>query len=233
MRYFDLHLASRMRAALIGGAVAVLMATASVAAPAMAADQPTTTAATPEAAPCTVRTEHCIIGLHTHQIHGTVKGTPAAGATSFVVTTERYGDVTVTFPGAKVRGHGHAAGHARSFEVSSVAALKDGDRVVVQGRTSADGKTFVARRVHLLPAEGAAAHPMHVVGTIATVSTTTNGNTTLTITPTNGSTPESVTVTSDTKIHPDGKSVADLKPGVKVTVVSKNGTATGVVVMAS
>ncbi len=223
MRDFGLSFCGRLRAALTGSGLAVLLATASLAAPALAADQPaSTTAATPDA-----------IGPHTHQIHGVVKGTPASGATSFVVTTERYGDVTVTFAGAnQTRGRGHAQGHARSFEVTNPSALKDGDRVVVQGRTSSDGKTFDARRVHVLPAENAAAHPAHVVGTIAAVSTS-NGNTILTITPANGSAAQTVTVTSDATIRPDGKTPADLKVGVKITVVSRNGIATGVVVTAS
>jgi fructose-specific component phosphotransferase system IIB-like protein len=222
MRDFGLSFGRRVRAALIGSSFAVVLATASLAAPALAADQPTTTAATPDA-----------IGPHTHQVHGIVKGTPASGATSFVVTTERYGDVTVTFAGANdARGRGHAHGHARSFELTSAGALKDGDRVVVQGRTSQDGKTFIGRRVHVLPAEGAVAHPTHVVGTIAAVSTS-NGNTTLMITPTNGNASQSVTLTSDARIRPDGKTLADLKVGTKVTVVSKNGTTTGVVIVAA
>jgi hypothetical protein len=222
MQHFGLSFGGRLRAALIGGGFAVVLATASLAAPALAADQPTANAATSDA-----------IGPHTHQIHGVVKGTPASGATSFVVTTQRYGDVTVTFNSVNnPKGHGHARGHARAFEVGNASALKDGDRVVVQGRTSSDGKTFIARRVHLLPVKGEAAHPTHVVGTIAAASTS-GGSTTLTITPSNGSASQTVTVTSDTKIRPDGKTVADLKVGTKVTVVSKNGTAIGVVVMAS
>jgi hypothetical protein len=40
-----------------------------------------------------------------------------------------------------------------------------------------------------------------------------------------------VTVTSDTKIRPEGKTVVDLKVGTKLTGISKNGIATGVVVM--
>jgi len=221
IRHFALRFGGRMRAAMIGGGFAVLLATASLAAPVLAAEQPTTTAQAQDA-----------IGPHTHQIHGVVKGTPASGATSFVVTTERYGDVTVTFAGANLRGHGHAQEHARSFELANLSGLKDGDRVVVQGRTSQDGKTFIARRVHLLPATGAAAHPAHVLGTITAVSTS-NGNTTLTLTPATGGASQTVTVTSDAKIRPDGKTVADLQVGTKVTVVSRNGTATGVVIMPS
>jgi len=217
MRHFALRFGGRMRAAMMAGGFAVLLATAWLAAPVLAADQPTTTAQAGDS-----------IGPHTHQIHGVVKGTPASGATSFVVTTERYGDVTVTFTGATVRGHGHA--YARSFELASASGLKDGDRVVVQGRTSQDGKTFVARRVHLLPATGAAAHTNHILGTITVVSTS-NGNTTLTLTSASGGASQTVTVTPDTKIRPDGKTAVDLKVGTRVTVISKNGTATGVVII--
>ena len=209
-----------VRTAIIGGGFAVLLATASLAAPVLAADQPATAAQTPET-----------IGPHTHQIHGVLKGTPASGATSFVVTTERYADVTVTFT-QTVKGKGHAQAHARSVELASLSRLKDGDRLVVQGRTSPDGKTFIARRVHLLPSSGAAGHASHVLGTITAVSTS-NGNTTLTLTPANGEASQTVTVTSETKLRPDGKTVADLKVGSKVTVISKNGTATGVVIMPS
>jgi len=144
-----------------------------------------------------------------------------------------YGDVNVTFTGAKIRGRGQAHGHARSFEVASVSDLKDRDRVVVQGHTSSDAKTFIARRVHLLPAKGAAAHTSHLVGTISAVSTGSNGSTTLTLTLANGSPSQTVTLTAETKIRPEGQTVADLKVGTKVAVVSRNGTATGVVVMPS
>jgi len=44
-------------------------------------------------------------------------------------------------------------------------------------------------------------------------------------------TTQSVTLSTDTKIRPEGKTVADLAVGTKVTVVSKNGAATGIVVM--
>ncbi|HEY3058343.1 MAG TPA: DUF5666 domain-containing protein, partial [Chloroflexota bacterium] len=152
-------------------------------------------------------------------------------ATTFTVTTERYGDVNVTLASATPRGRGHAQGRARSFDVARASDLKDGDRVVVQGHTNADGSSFLARRVHLLPAKGAA-HATHLVGTISAVASASNG-TTLTLTPANGTASQTVTVTSDTKIRPEGKTVADLKVGTKVTVVSKNGTATGVVVRPS
>src|SRR6266487_1252457 len=89
----------RVRAALMGGGASLILATAALAAPALAADQPTTTT-TPQA-----------IGPHTHQLHGTVKTATSAGASSFTLTTERYGDVTVSFNATTPNGHGH--GHAR------------------------------------------------------------------------------------------------------------------------
>lgn len=222
MRHIGSMFGGRLRAALIGGGFAALLSTAALTAPVLAADQPTQTAGG--------------IGPHTHQIHGVVKGTPAAGATTFVVTTEHHGDltdVTVSFTGATIKGHGHGRGAARSFEVAKASDLKDGERVVVQGHTSPDGKTFIARRVHRLPAKDPAGHATHIVGTISAVSSGSNGSTTLTLSPTDGSASQPVTVTSDTKIRPEGKTLADLKVGTKVTVVSKNGTATGVVVTPS
>lgn len=221
MRHIGFSFSGRVRAAFIGSGFAVLLATACVAAPALAADQPTTTAQSTDTN-----------SPHAHQIHGVVKGTPASGATTFVVTTERYGDVTVTFTGATIKGRGHAEGQARSFAVANAGDLKDGERVVVQGDFTSDN-TFVARRVHVLPAKGEAAHTTHILGTITAVSPPSNGTTTLTLSPTNGSPSQTVTVTSDTRIRPNGKTAADLKVGTKVTVVSKNGTATGVVVMPS
>jgi hypothetical protein len=211
MRPISLSFGGRVRAAFIGGFV-VLLATASLAAPILAAQD--------------------TIGPHTHQIHGVVKGTPASGATTFTVTTEQYGDVSVTFGAAAPRSRGHARGHARSFEVAKPSDMKDGDRVVVQGKTNTDGSSFSARLVRLLPAKGAAGHAAHVVGTISAVASASNG-TNLTLTPANGTASQVVTVTSDTKIRPEGKTVADLKVGTRVTVVTKNGTVTGVVVMPS
>src|SRR3954447_24492393 len=36
------------------------------------------------------------IGPHTHQLHGIVKTASSSGSTTFVLTTDRYGDVTVS-----------------------------------------------------------------------------------------------------------------------------------------
>lgn len=215
---YTLGFSARVRATFMGAGVAALLATAVLTAPVLAADQTSTNTQTTDA-----------IGPHTHQIHGVVKGTPAPSATSFTVTTERYGDVAVSFSGVTVRGHGHGQGRAGSSEVAKASDLTGGNRVVVQGH--ADGTTFVARRVHRLPATGE--RTTHVVGSISAVASASNGNTTLTVAPTNGSASQSVTVTSNTKIHPEGKTLADLKVGTKITVVSKNGTASGVVVMPS
>ena len=215
----QLTFGNRVRAAIIGGGASLILATAALAAPALAADQPTTTTPTTTAA-------SQAIGAHTHQLHGTVKTAAAAGASSFLLTTERYGDVTVSFTAPTPKGHGHAVGKARAHELASLADLKAGERVIVQGRTSADGKTFVARRVHVLPAIDAATHEtMHLVGTIASATATT-----LTFKLADGTT-QSVTVSADTRIRPQGKTMADLTVGTRVTIVSKNGTATGIVLM--
>jgi hypothetical protein len=173
------------------------------------------------------------IGAHTHQLHGTVKTAPSSGSTSFVVTTERYGDVTVSFVGSSGRGQGHGRGNARAFEVGNASDLTAGERVIVLGNTSTDGKTFLARRVHVLPAAGAGAggsHTSHLVGSIASVSTST-GTTTITLKLADGSTSQAVKVTADTRIRPGDKSVADLTVGTRVTMVEKDGNVTGVVIM--
>jgi hypothetical protein len=134
---------NRLRAAIIGGGASLILATAALAAPAFAADGPaaSTTTAAQAAVPQA-------IGPHTHQLHGTVK---TAGASSVTLTTRRYGDVTVSFNATTPKGHGHTRGKARSHELANLTDLTVGERVVVQGRTSEDGKTFVARRVHVLP----------------------------------------------------------------------------------
>ena len=158
-----------------------------------------------------------------------MKTAPSAGTTTFTLTTVRYGDVTVSFAGSTPKGRAHAQGNARSSELAGAADLKAGDRVVVLGRTSADGKSFVARRVHALPARDAAGKTTHLVGTISSLATASAG-TTLTIKLADGTT-QSVSISSQTTIRPVGKSVADLSVGTRVTVVSKNGTATSIVVM--
>jgi hypothetical protein len=215
MRSIRFRLGGQVRAAVVGGGASLLLAAATLAGTALAADQTTPAAQTPEA-----------LGPHTHQLHGVVKTAPAAGATTFTLTTQRFGDVTVSFAGSAPRGRGHARLRARSFELAKVSDLKAGDRVVVLGHTSADGKSFVARRVHVLPG---ASRPVHLVGTISGVAAP-GGVTTLTIKLAD-STTQSVTVSSETKIRPEGKTVTDLTVGTKVTVVSKNGAATGVVVL--
>src|SRR5919201_234745 len=145
----------RVRAAFIGGSATLILAMAGLAGPALAADQVTTAAAAPQA-----------LSEHTHQLHGTVKAAPASGATTFTVTTERYGDVTVSFAPAAAKGLGHGHGKARAHQLAKIADLKADERVVVQGRTSADGKTFVARRVHVLPAKGEGHGNAHLVGSV-------------------------------------------------------------------
>jgi hypothetical protein len=153
MRYTGFGFGARVHATFVGAGVAALFATAVLSAPVVAADQSSTSAQVTDA-----------IGPHTHQVHGVVKGTPGSGATSFVVTTQRHGDVTVTVSNststaATNTGHGHGKGQgnaqAQASQGAAVSDLKDGTRVVVQGHTSSDGNTFVARRIHLLPAGNA------------------------------------------------------------------------------
>ena len=140
----------RVRAALIGSGTGLILTAAVLTAPALAADQPSTTAAAATQA----------IGAHTHQLHGTVKTAPASGGTSFTVTTARYGDVTVSFAGTTPHGNGHGHGKPRAHQLTSLANLGAGDRVVVVGRTSTDGTSFIARRAHVRPdGQGAGGRP--------------------------------------------------------------------------
>jgi len=219
-----LTLSDRARAAFVAATAGLLVLGATLPGAAMA-DQVSTTQSTA----ATQQSE--AIGPHTHQLHGTVK---TVSGSTFVVTTDRYGDVSVSFAGAASNGHGHGHGRgsgAAHTQVASAADIKPGDRVIVQGSTStSDPKTFNARRVHVLPGADAGQHAAnHLVGTITSASTT-NGTTTLTVKLTDG-TSQSVTVSSASKIRPAGKTTADLTVGTKVTVVEKDGAATGVVVM--
>jgi hypothetical protein len=227
MERTQLAFTSRIRNAVVAGFSSLLLLGTALSGTAIADQTPPTQTSSSQSVSQSVEA----IGPHTHQIHGTLKTAPVAGSTTFVVTTERHGDVTVSFAGTAARGHGHGhgRGRARAFEITSSTDLKAGERVVVQGRTSPDGKTFVARRVHVLPAKDGAAHPNHLTGTISGV-TTSNGTTTLTVKLTDGTT-QAVTLSADTRIRPQGKTLADLTVGTKVTVVSRNGTATGVVVL--
>jgi hypothetical protein len=224
MQHRQLTFAGRVRAGFVAGAAGLLLLGTTLAGTALADQAPAAQTTSSSQAPQA-------IGPHTHQIHGIVKTAPSAGSTTFVVTTERYGDVNVSFAGATAKGHGHAQAHGkpRASELTSAANLKVGDRVIVQGATSADGKSFIARRVHLLPSRDTTAHPTHLVGTIASVATS-GGTTTLSVKLADGTT-QSVTVSSETRIRPNGKTLADLTVGTKVTLISKNGSATGVVVM--
>ena len=211
----QLTFGDRVRATIIGGGASIILATAALAAPALAADQPTAAAATD------------VIGAHTHQLHGVVKTAASAGGTSFVLTTERYGDVTVSFSAHTLRGHGQTHGKARSHELASLADLKVGERVVVQGHTLVSGTTltFVARRVHVLPAANGEGHrATHLVGNVSGTTATT-----LSVKLAD-QTIQTVTVSADTKIRPQGKTLADLTTGTKVTVVVKDGTATAIAV---
>jgi hypothetical protein len=228
MRRTLLTFGGRLRTAFIGGGASLVLVGTTLAGTALAADQATTTPTTATQTTAAAQTPDAL-GPHTHQLHGIVKTTPSAGATTFTLTTLRYGDVTVSFAGSTPKGRGHAHGKARSFELAKAADLKAGDRVVVLGRSSADGKSFVARRAHVLRARDAAGKPTHVVGTISNLTAASVGAT-LTIKLADGTT-QSVSVSPETKIRPEGKTVADLSVGTRVTVVSKNGTATSVVVL--
>src|SRR6266542_2054557 len=159
---------------------------------------------------------------HTHQLHGVVKATPANGATAFTVTTRRFGDVTVSFSGATARDQG-AHARARAHEVTAAASVKAGARVVVLGEAGEDGKSFVARRVRVLPETGQGQEAAtRIAGTITGVATA-NDVTTLTLKLDDGST-RSVALSPEAKVRPKGKTLADLTNGLRVAVVIKDST---------
>jgi len=159
---------------------------------------------------------------HTHQLHGVVKATPANGATAFTVTTRRFGDVTVSFSGATARDQG-AHARARAHEVTAAASVKAGARVVVWGEAGEDGKSFVARRVRVLPETGQGQEAAtRIAGTITGVATA-NDVTTLTLKLDDGST-RSVALSPEAKVRPKGKTLADLTNGLRVAVVIKDST---------
>jgi hypothetical protein len=146
--FVQLPLGRRVRAAVVAASASLLLVGTTLPGAAMAehssTTQTTASAHTPEA-----------LGAHTHQLHGEVKTAGSSGSNTFALTTERYGDVTVSFSGGEAkhegRGHGHGADKARSFAVTNAADVKAGQRVVVHGSTSTDGNSFVARRVRVLP----------------------------------------------------------------------------------
>src|SRR5713226_3959402 len=143
MRHTQMTFGGRLRAAFIGGGAGLVLVGTILAGTALAADQVTTTATTAAQPTAAAQTPE-VLGPHTHQLHGIVKTAPSAGATTFTLTTVRFGDVTVSFAGNTPKGRGHAQGKARSFELARAADINSGDRVVVQGHTSTDGKSFVA-----------------------------------------------------------------------------------------
>ena len=216
-------LSRRLQAALVAGGLATALATAMVAAPAFAAD-PTTTKPPPQTPP----TPAAERPIHGRQVHGVVE--EIKDATTFVLRTEKHGHVTVEFKGAEVTGRGHLRGKARAFQVASVQDLAKGDRVVAQGRPSEDGTKFVAKRVHKLPPK-VAKKVQHTTGTFAFYAR--DGADKLTLTLADGTT-QTFTVTPQTRVRSsDGLTlvdVASLPTTTKLTVVSKDGTATAIVI---
>src|SRR5438270_346144 len=90
-----------------------------------------------------------------HALHGTVTSvSPLTVAvphgqdapTPVIVTLDNNARISV--PGA------HASTHGRQprLGAASLSSIHQGDEVVAQGQYSADGKTFKARRLHLVPA---------------------------------------------------------------------------------
>src|SRR4051812_19233551 len=118
MQTGQLTLRGGVRAAIVGATASLVVLSTMLPSAALADQAPIhqTTAASqqPEA-----------IGSHTHQLHGVVKTAPSSGSTAFVVTTDRYGDVTVSLAGtasnAHAHGHGRGPGAAGAVEVATTA----------------------------------------------------------------------------------------------------------------
>ena len=185
------------------GAVLASLATVAPSVPAFAADPSTAPAPTP-------------ITAETRQIHGTVKSI-ATDNTSFVVTTRRHGDVTVTVPASGLKlpaGFAHHK-HHKSHLISSPKELSMGDMVVVQGRmaasSSATAQVFEARRIHLVHH----AKARHVTGTFKSFTapklTITVGGQDMTFDTTNAS------------LRPQGTNLATLSGTPTITVVTRDG----------
>ena len=99
MQHPHLTFTGRVRVGFVAGAASLLLLGTTLAGTALADQAPATQT--------TSRSQTTqAIGPHTHQLHGIVKTAPSAGSTTFVVTTERYGDVTVSFAGAAANSHG-------------------------------------------------------------------------------------------------------------------------------
>src|SRR5262249_22310842 len=145
------------------------------------------------------------LGRHTRLIHGTGESVSGSG---FVLTTGRYGDVNVTLPTSTSTSNREPNGHGRRPQTRTAAPVRGGGGAVVLGRTSADGKSFVARRVQVLGArQGGATRTAHLVGTVVSASATS-----ITVKLADG-TSQTVSVAGDVKIKLDGKTVADLVAG--------------------
>jgi hypothetical protein len=236
MQSAEFTLGSRVRTAMVAASASLLVAGTTLTGAAWADqgqnNQTSAASQQPEA-----------LSLHTHTLHGTVK---TGGSSTFVVTTTRYGDVTVSVAATTSNGNGHGRGHGHgngngsgATGSSNTASLTAGERVVVQGSPSADLKTFNARRVHVLPASGSdqatgqshdgSQQATRVAGTVTSTSSS-NGTTTLTVKLADG-TSQSATIPSTARIRPVGKTAADLTVGTKVSVVQRNGTVTTVVVV--
>src|SRR5437016_6491437 len=95
MRHTPLTFGGRLRAAFIGGGASLVLVGTTLAGTALAADQATTTTTTATQTTAAAQTAEAL-GPHTHQLHGIVKTAPSAGASTFNLTTMRFGDVTVT-----------------------------------------------------------------------------------------------------------------------------------------
>ena len=149
---------------------------------------------------------------HGHALHGTVVSVDKTAKT--LVVAVKHGDdaaVNVTVDASKATVHVPGAhGKKQRFGKADLGSVAKGDKLVAQGRyTSATA--FTARRLHVVPGK----RTVHATGTASVDA----GAKTITVTTGDG-TKVTFSYNADTKVRPEGKTVADAA-GKKVTVVGR------------
>lgn len=156
---------------------------------------------------------------------GTVKGDPAVGADTFVLTLTRkggdpIGDVTIdVVSGTKFKIPGDKSVNSTNYNFAN------GDRVAVLGEL-VTGTTYNALHLHLIPAKGLSLHK-HQVGTITAYDVDGSGSESITIQPKKGD-PVSYTWTAGAAtISVKKGSTSPYTDGERATLILKRNPDTG------
>lgn len=160
-----------------------------------------------------------------HALHGRVTADATINLSSggsFTLATKDGNVLVQVNSGTKV----HTPGKKSEAMPTSI-VLRAGIRVVVQGEFTSPTSTppqFTARRLGVLPKN------VHAVGTVKSMSGTAPGSTLVITTSNNGDV--TFTVGADTKVRPEGTSLADVQALVgnvskRVTVVGRYDLASG------